>query len=73
MAEIGAAFLCADLGIAPEVREDHAAYVASWLKVLKDDKRAVFQAAAHAQRAVDYLHGLQPGTQGADAARESAA
>lgn len=73
VAEIGAAYLCADLGIAPEVREDHAAYVASWLQVLKDDKRAVFQAAAHAQRAVDYLHGLQPGTQGADAARESAA
>lgn len=73
VAEIGAAFLCADLGIAPEVREDHAAYVASWLKVLKDDKRAVFQAAAHAQKAVDYLHGLQPKTQGADAAREFAA
>lgn len=62
VAEIGAAFLCADLGIAPEVREDHAAYVASWLKVLKDDERAVFQAAAHAQKAVDYLHGLQPST-----------
>ena len=36
--------------------EDHAAYLASWLKVLKDDKRAIFQAASHAQRAVDYLH-----------------
>jgi antirestriction protein ArdC len=59
-AEIGAAFLCADLGITPEVREDHAAYIASWLKVLKNDKRAVFAAAAHAQRAADYLHGLQP-------------
>src|SRR3546814_303972 len=60
VAEVGAAFLCADLGVAPEVRADHAAYVASWLQVLKDDKRAIFQAAAHAQRAVDYLHGLQP-------------
>jgi antirestriction protein ArdC len=56
VAEIGAAFLCADLGITPETREDHAAYVASWLKVLKDDKRAVFTAASHAQRATDYLH-----------------
>ena len=73
MAEIGAAFLCADLGIAPEVREDHAAYVASWLKVLKDDKRAVFQAAAHAQKAVDYLHGLQPRTQAAVAEQGVAA
>jgi len=60
VAEIGAAYLCADLGITPEVREDHAAYLASWLEVLKDDKRAVFQAATHAQKAVDYLHGLQP-------------
>jgi hypothetical protein len=36
VAEIGAAFLCADLGITPETRDDHAAYIASWLKVLKD-------------------------------------
>lgn len=59
VAELGAAFLCADLGITPEVRGDHAAYIASWLKVLKDDKRFVFSAASHAQRAADYLHGLQ--------------
>ena len=59
VAEIGAAFLCADLGITPETREDHAAYVGSWLKALKDDKRAIFTAASHAQKAVDYLHGLQ--------------
>jgi antirestriction protein ArdC len=36
---------------------DHAAYLGSWLKVLKEDKRAIFQAAAHAQRAADFLHG----------------
>ncbi len=60
MAELGAAFLCADLGLAPEPRDEHAAYIASWLKALKDDKRFIFQAAAHAQRAVDYLHGCQP-------------
>jgi antirestriction protein ArdC len=56
VAEIGAAFLCADLGITPETRDDHAAYIASWLKVLKDDKRAIFTAASHAQKAADYLH-----------------
>ena len=39
VAEIGAAFLCADLGITPETREDHAAYIGSWLKVLREDKR----------------------------------
>lgn len=59
VAELGAAFLCADLGITPEVREDHAAYIASWLKVLKHDKRFVFSAAAHAQRAADHLHSYQ--------------
>ena len=60
VAEIGAAFLCADLGVTPKTRDDHAAYIASWLKVLKDDKRAIFTAASHAQKAADYLHALQP-------------
>jgi antirestriction protein ArdC len=58
--ELGSAFLCADLELTPEVREDHAAYIASWIKVLKNDKRAIFSAASHAQRAADFLHGLQP-------------
>ena len=60
VAEIGAAFLCADLGLTPEVREDHSAYIASWLKALKEDKKVIFVAASHAQRATDFLHGLQP-------------
>lgn len=60
VAEMGAAFLCADLRLTPAIRDDHAPYIASWLKVLKNDKRAVFTAASHAQRAADYLHGLQP-------------
>ena len=60
VAELTSAFLCADLELTPDVREDHAQYIASWLKVLKDDKRAIFSAAAHAQRAADFLHGLQP-------------
>ena len=60
VAELGSAFLCADLELTPEVRDDHASYIASWLEVLKNDNRAIFAAAAHAQRAVDYLHRLQP-------------
>lgn len=60
VAELAAAFLCADLGITPEVRDDHAAYVGSWLKVLGRDKRAVFTAAALAEKAVAYLHRVQP-------------
>lgn len=63
VAELGAAFLCADLGLTPEPRADHASYLASWLKVLKDDKRTIFSAASHAQRAADYLTGLQQSRQ----------
>ena len=59
VAELGSAFLAADLALTPEVRDDHAAYIASWIKVLKDDTRAIFTAASHAQRATDFLHGLQ--------------
>jgi len=59
VAELGAAFLCADLGVTPEPRDDHASYLATWLEVLKHDKRAIFTAAAHAQRAADYLHSMQ--------------
>jgi antirestriction protein ArdC len=58
VAEIGAAFLCADLDLTVERREDHAAYLSHWLAVLKQDNRAIFAAAAHAQRAADFLHGL---------------
>jgi antirestriction protein ArdC len=55
VAELGAAFLCADLGISNEPRPDHAAYIAGWLAVLKSDKRAIFTAGSKAQAAVDYL------------------
>jgi len=59
VAELGAAFLCADLELRLEDRQDHAAYIGHWLQVLRGDNRAIFAAAAHAQRAADYLHGLQ--------------
>ena len=59
VAELGAAFLCADLQITPTVRKDHAAYIGNWLKVLKNDKRAIFTAASYAQKAADFLNGLQ--------------
>jgi antirestriction protein ArdC len=62
IAELGSCFLCADLGIVPELepRPDHASYLVSWLDVLSNEKRFIFAAAAHAQRAVAYLHELQP-------------
>jgi antirestriction protein ArdC len=56
VAELGAAFLCADLGLALKPRADHAAYLANWLEVLQGDSRAIFTAAAHAQRAADFIH-----------------
>jgi antirestriction protein ArdC len=51
--------LYAILGLTAVVREDHAAYIACRIKVLKDNKRAIFSAASQAQRAADFLHGLQ--------------
>ena len=60
VAELGAAFLAADLGLYLEPREDHAGYIAEWIKVLASDKHAIVSTAAHAERAVRYLHGLQP-------------
>jgi antirestriction protein ArdC len=67
VAELGSAFLCADLEIALEPREENASYIATWLEVLKHDSRAIFTAASHAQRAADYLNRQQP------ALREAAA
>lgn len=58
IAELGSAFLCAEIGISPEPRIDHARYIDSWLKVLKSDKRAIFTAAAKANQAVTYLSSL---------------
>lgn len=60
VAELGAAFLCADRGIANTPRADHAAYINHWLTVLKADKKAIFTAASKATLAVEYLDGLQP-------------
>lgn len=53
IAEISCAFLCAHLGIAAEQR--HAGYLESWLKVLKQDKKAIFTAASQASKAADHL------------------
>ncbi len=62
VAELGAAFLCADLQISAEPREDHAQYLSGWLKALQKDPRAIFTAAAQAERACSFLHGFQPAT-----------
>ena len=59
VAELGSAFLCADLGVTPHLRDDHAHYIAHWLEIMKGDAKAIFTAAAAANRAAEYLHSLQ--------------
>ena len=59
IAELGAAFLCAALGVENQPRPDHAAYVQNWLRVLRNDNRAIFTAASQAQAAAEWLHSLQ--------------
>ena len=53
VAEIGSVFLCQQIGATPDF-DNSAAYVASWLKALKDDKRFIFRAASAAQKASNY-------------------
>jgi len=59
VAELSASYLCADLGVDAEPREDHAAYLACWLKALKADNRNIFRAASYAEKAAAFLHGCQ--------------
>lgn len=59
VAELGAAFLCCELGITSQARPDHAAYIAHWLAVMKQDPRAIFAAASKAKAAKSYLMALQ--------------
>jgi antirestriction protein ArdC len=54
-AELGAAMICGDLGLPTEMHDTHASYLASWLKVLKADKTAIFLAASKAEQAFSYL------------------
>ncbi|MBW5817968.1 DUF1738 domain-containing protein [Yersinia kristensenii] len=62
IAELGSAFLCAELGIYGEVQ--HESYIDGWLKRLKKDKKALFRACRQARQAADFLLTLQTGTDG---------
>ncbi len=59
VAEMGNCFLCADLGLTPDF-DQTGAYLETWLQVLREDSRAIYRASSEAQKAVDYIHGLQP-------------
>ncbi|GJE39790.1 ArdC family protein [Methylobacterium persicinum] len=60
VAELGAAFVLADLGIVRSPHPGHAAYCASWVPLLRTDPRALSHAATQASRAADYLAALRP-------------
>jgi antirestriction protein ArdC len=57
IAEMSAAYLCAEAGISPAVVENQAAYIQGWLSRLKSEKRLIVVAAAKAQRTADYILG----------------
>jgi antirestriction protein ArdC len=59
-AEIASAFVANEIGIPTDIPQ-HASYIASWIKALKDDKREIFRAAADAQRIASMLLGFHPG------------
>jgi len=63
VAELGATFACVALGIESEPREDHAQYLNSWIRRLKDDKTAITRASSQAKKAFQFLEGLQPSAQ----------
>jgi antirestriction protein ArdC len=65
IAELGSAFLSAELHLETEPRTDNAPYIENWLPVLKNDKRAIFTAASKAQQAVDWLLSRQSREQAA--------
>lgn len=68
VAELTAAFLMSNLGLSNEPRPDHAQYIASWLRVLKSDRRAIFTAASKAQQAADFLWERTSGSELAEVA-----
>lgn len=55
IAELGTVFLCSELKVTNEPRNDHATYINSWLEVLKRGKKAIFTAATKAQQAVEWM------------------
>ncbi|MGN8000971.1 ArdC family protein [Sphingomonas sp. 22176] len=65
---LGQSFICAELGLPTELHDNHASYLGSWIRVLKDDKAAVFLASTKAEQAVRYLQAFASVTPVAKAA-----
>ena len=66
IAELGSAFLNADLGILGATLPDHADYLTNWIAILKGDKKAITTAAAQASKAHGFIKGLLTGQEGAE-------
>ena len=58
--------LCMDLGVEYDVRDDHVAYVQSWIKALKNDKKAIFTAASKAKKAMTFINDASDETEEVD-------
>lgn len=59
IAELGGCFLSVENGVLLDIEEDHAPYIAGWLKALKNDKTWIFKAASQAQQAANFCKELQ--------------
>jgi antirestriction protein ArdC len=70
VAEMGAAFLCGHAGIVERTIDNSAAYVASWLSRLKNDPKLVITAAGQAQKAADFILGVDHGGETSQGAGE---
>lgn len=71
VAELGAAFWSAQVGLEQAVRNDHARYLGDWLTILRADARALVAACGHAQRALDFLNSAAGVTTGAESLEEA--
>lgn len=65
VAELGAAFWCTQAGISTTTCQDHASYLAGWLRILRSDPRALLTVTSKAQAALDYLNTAAGQTQAA--------
>ena len=74
VAEMGAAYLCGVCSIANTTLANSAAYLQSWMQVLRQDPTMLVHAAAQAQKAADYIQNLHPdeGASGAPEERSAA-
>lgn len=73
IAELGSAFVCSNLKMSNKPRTNHAPYIASWLELLRKDKRAIFTAASKAQQAVDWMQDRQDDSASEEAVSEEPA